>query len=47
MRVGPAGEQAELAAGDAVWFGADVAHGYAGLRDARALCWMLYPAAQR
>ena len=47
MRVGPVGEQAELAAGDAVWFGADVAHGYAGLRDARALCWMLYPAAQR
>jgi transcriptional regulator with XRE-family HTH domain len=47
MRVGPADEQAELAVGDAVWFAADVAHGYAGLRDSRALCWMLYPAAQR
>lgn len=47
MRVGPAGEQAELGAGDAVWFAADVAHRYAGLRDSRALCWMLYPAAQR
>jgi transcriptional regulator with XRE-family HTH domain len=47
MRVGPAGEQAELEAGDAVWFAADVAHGYAGLRDSRALCWMLYPAGQR
>jgi transcriptional regulator with XRE-family HTH domain len=47
MRVGPAGDQAELEAGDAVWFAADVAHGYAGLRDSRALCWMLYPAAQR
>ena len=31
-------------AGDAVWFAADVPHGYAGVRDARALCWMLYPA---
>jgi XRE family transcriptional regulator, regulator of sulfur utilization len=47
MRVGPAGEQAELAQGDAVWFAADVPHGYAGLRDAQALCWMLYPPAQR
>jgi transcriptional regulator with XRE-family HTH domain len=47
MRVGPAGEQAELDAGDAIWFAADVAHGYAGVRDARALCWMLYPAALR
>ena len=47
MRVGPAGEQVELEAGDAVWFAADVPHGYAGVRDARALCWMLYPAALR
>ena len=43
MRVGPAGEEAELAPGDAVWFAADVAHSYGALRDARALCWMLYP----
>jgi transcriptional regulator with XRE-family HTH domain len=47
LRVGPVGEQVDLDAGDAVWFAADVAHGYAGLRDARALCWMLYPAALR
>jgi transcriptional regulator with XRE-family HTH domain len=45
MRAGPAGEQVELGPGDAVWFAADVAHLYAGVRDARALCWMLYPAA--
>ncbi len=47
MRVGPAGEAVELEAGDAVWFAADVAHGYAGLRDTQALCWMLYPVAVR
>lgn len=47
MRVGPAGQQAELEAGDAVWFASDVPHGYAGLRDSRALCWMLYPASLR
>jgi XRE family transcriptional regulator, regulator of sulfur utilization len=45
MRAGPVGEQVELGPGDAVWFAADVAHAYAGLRDARALRWMLYPAA--
>ena len=47
LRVGPVGEQVELDAGDAVWFAADVPHGYAGVRDARALCWMLYPAPLR
>jgi XRE family transcriptional regulator, regulator of sulfur utilization len=47
MRVGPAGEEVELDAGDAVWFAADVAHGYAGLDDTQALCWMLYPVALR
>jgi transcriptional regulator with XRE-family HTH domain len=45
LRAGPVGEQAELGPGDAVWFAADIAHAYAGLRDARALCWKLYPAA--
>ena len=45
MRAGPMGDQVALGRGDAVWFAADVAHAYAGLRDARALCWMLYPAA--
>jgi quercetin dioxygenase-like cupin family protein len=43
MRVGPEGEEADLDPGDAVWFAADVAHSYGALRDARALCWMLYP----
>jgi XRE family transcriptional regulator, regulator of sulfur utilization len=43
MRVGPAGEEAELDRGDAVWFAADAPHSYAALTDARALCWMLYP----
>jgi transcriptional regulator with XRE-family HTH domain len=43
IRVGPVGEEAELDRGDAVWFAADVPHSYAALRDARALCWMLYP----
>jgi transcriptional regulator with XRE-family HTH domain len=47
MRVGPVGDEAELDAGDAVWFAADVAHRYAGVRDALALCWMLYPPALR
>jgi transcriptional regulator with XRE-family HTH domain len=43
LRVGPAGEEVELRRGDAVWFAADVAHSYVAPRDARALCWMLYP----
>ena len=42
VRVGPMGEEAELRAGDAAWFTADVAHHYAALRDARLLCWMMY-----
>jgi XRE family transcriptional regulator, regulator of sulfur utilization len=44
VRVGPLGEEAELRAGDAAWFTADVAHHYAALRDARLLCWMMYAA---
>jgi quercetin dioxygenase-like cupin family protein len=43
LRVGPAGEEAELGRGDAVWFAADVAHSYVAPQGARALCWMLYP----
>jgi transcriptional regulator with XRE-family HTH domain len=43
MRAGPAGGEVELGPGDAVWFASDVLHSYSGLRDARALCWMLYP----
>ena len=45
VRVGPLGEEVELGPGDSAWFAADVPHGYLGLRDARALCLMLYPAA--
>jgi quercetin dioxygenase-like cupin family protein len=45
LRAGPAGEQAELGPGDALWFAADVPHGFSALQDARVLCWMRYPAA--
>lgn len=42
LRVGPLGEEADLGPGDAVWFAADAPHRYAGLRDVRALNWVLY-----
>ena len=45
LRAGPVGEEAALGPGDAVWFAADVPHAYTAERDARALCWMLYPTA--
>jgi transcriptional regulator with XRE-family HTH domain len=47
LRTGPDAEPAELEPGDAVWFAADVPHGYAAAGDgeARGLCLMLYPAA--
>jgi len=45
LRAGPVGEEADLGPGDAVWFAADVPHAYTAARDARALCWMLYPPA--
>jgi transcriptional regulator with XRE-family HTH domain len=40
--VGPDGQEAELGPGDAAWFTADLPHHYRAVRDARALCWMLY-----
>jgi quercetin dioxygenase-like cupin family protein len=43
VRVGPYDQEIELAPGDAAWFTADVAHHYVALRDARTLCWMIYP----
>jgi transcriptional regulator with XRE-family HTH domain len=46
LSVGPYELEVELGAGDAVWFTADVAHHYHALRDARALCFMIYPAAE-
>ncbi len=42
LRAGPLGEEADLGPGDAVWFAADAPHRYVGLRDARALNWVLY-----
>lgn len=44
VRTGPASGPVELARGDSVWFAADVAHVYQGVRDARAQCLMLYGA---
>jgi XRE family transcriptional regulator, regulator of sulfur utilization len=43
LRTGPDGEEVELGSGDAAWFASDVPHRYTALRDARALCLMLYP----
>jgi transcriptional regulator with XRE-family HTH domain len=45
VRVGPHHSEAELGPGDAAWFTADVPHHYQALRDTRALCYMIYPAA--
>ncbi|MBV9820197.1 MAG: helix-turn-helix transcriptional regulator [Solirubrobacterales bacterium] len=44
LRVGPVGEEVELAGGDAAWFAADGEHRYLALRAARALNWILSPA---
>jgi transcriptional regulator with XRE-family HTH domain len=46
VQVGPLGQEADLAAGDAAWFTADVAHHYLASRDCRALCWMIYAGAR-
>ncbi|CAA9517618.1 MAG: hypothetical protein AVDCRST_MAG85-2711 [uncultured Solirubrobacteraceae bacterium] len=42
VRVGPLGEEAYLGPGDDRWFAADGPDGYVGLRDGRALDWVLY-----
>ncbi len=46
-RLGPLAAPEELGPGDALWFAADVEHGYATLGDAAChlLCWMVYPPA--
>jgi transcriptional regulator with XRE-family HTH domain len=44
LRVGPVGQEVELAAGDAAWFAADEEHHYVALRAARALNWIVTPA---
>ena len=44
-RLGPLAAPEELGPGDALWFAADVEHGYETLGDAAChlLCWMVYP----
>ena len=37
LRVGPVGDDVELAVGDSAWFRADTPHRYVALRAARAL----------
>jgi XRE family transcriptional regulator, regulator of sulfur utilization len=45
VRLGPVGDEVEIAAGDAAWFAADVPHHYEALRDTRTLCLMIYTGA--
>jgi transcriptional regulator with XRE-family HTH domain len=47
LAAGPVGEEVELGAGDAVRFAADAPHVYRGIRAARAIDLILYPAAPR
>lgn len=47
ISVGPAGHEAELGAGDSLWFAADGPHVYRGLRDSRALDFVVYPSTAR
>jgi transcriptional regulator with XRE-family HTH domain len=43
-RIGPVGEEADVGAGDVVWFAADLPHRYLALADTRLIGWMLYSA---
>jgi transcriptional regulator with XRE-family HTH domain len=45
LRLGPVGDEVEIAGGEAAWFLADVAHHYEALRETRTLCLMIYAAA--
>jgi XRE family transcriptional regulator, regulator of sulfur utilization len=45
LEAGPEGQEAELAAGDALWFPADLPHRYFSRDGARALSLMSYPPA--
>jgi transcriptional regulator with XRE-family HTH domain len=43
-RIGPMGEEADVRAGDVIWFAAGRPHRYLALRDTRLVGWMLYGA---
>jgi len=43
-QIGPLGEEAEVRAGDVVWFAADRPHRYLAVADTRLIGWMLYGA---
>jgi XRE family transcriptional regulator, regulator of sulfur utilization len=43
-RIGPLGEEADVRAGDVIWFAADRPHRYLALKDTRLVGWMLYGA---
>jgi transcriptional regulator with XRE-family HTH domain len=43
-RVGPLGEEADVRAGDVIWFAADRPHRYLALKATRLVGWMLYGA---
>ncbi len=45
LHVGPVDAEVELGTGDAAWFRADAEHRYIALRAARALNWIVTPAA--
>src|SRR4051794_17727371 len=41
-QIGPLGEEADVRAGDVIWFAADRPHRYLALKDTRLVGWMLY-----
>jgi XRE family transcriptional regulator, regulator of sulfur utilization len=43
-RIGPLGEEADVRAGDVIWFAADRPHRYLALKATRLVGWMLYGA---
>jgi quercetin dioxygenase-like cupin family protein len=45
LRVGPQGQEVWLAAGEAVWFPADLPHSYESQSGAKAILYMSYPPA--
>lgn len=43
-RIGPLGQEADVRAGDVIWFAADLPHRYLALKATRLVGWMLYGA---
>jgi transcriptional regulator with XRE-family HTH domain len=43
-RIGPLGDEADVRAGDVIWFAADRPHRYLAVADTRLVGWMLYGA---